>query len=97
AVLLTNALNTRPGFIDPSYQDVPVALFGALGTVLLATALSARPGRVGALAISAILFDATHFHRVDGPKVSPFAAGELAAVRREIPDDAQVVVTFGVA
>lgn len=105
AVLLTNALNARPGFIDPSYQDVPVALFGALGTVLLAIALSARPGRVGALgvmvvaalAISAIVFDATHFHRVDAAKVSPFAAGELAAVRREIPDDAQVVVSFGVA
>jgi hypothetical protein len=105
AVLLANVLNGRPQFIEPSYQDLPVYLFGVLGTVLLVHALCERGGVLGVVAlivvaavtVNALAFDATHYGRLDRVKVSMPAAGQLAAVRRLVPDDAEVIATFGVA
>jgi hypothetical protein len=105
AVLLANILNERPVFIEPSYQDLPVYLFGVLGTVLLVHALSERGGFLGVLGLvvvaavtfNALVFDVTHYNRLDRVRVSTYAAGQLSAVRRLIPNDAQVIATFGVA
>jgi hypothetical protein len=105
AVLLANVLNGRPDFIEPSYQDLPVYLFGVLGTVLLVHALSERGGVLGvvglivvaAVTVSALAFDGTNYGHLDRVRVSMPAAGQLAAVRRLVPDDAEVVATFGVA
>ena len=105
AVLVANVLNQRPDFIEPSYQDLPVYLFGVLGAVLLAHALSQRGGVFGVAGLiiaatitaNALFFDAGHYHHLDRVHVSKAAAGQLAAVRRLIPNDAQVIATFGVA
>jgi uncharacterized membrane protein len=104
-VLLENVLHQRPNFIEPSYQDLPVYLFGVLGSVLLMSAMSlrrdalARLGLVASMVLItvAFAFDLGHYRHLDRKKVSAFPAGELAEIRRSIPDDAQVVATFGVA
>lgn len=105
AVLVANVLNQRPDFIEPSYQDLPVYLFGVLGAVLLAHALSERGGALGvvglavaaAMTANALFFDAGHYGDLDRVHVSKAAAGQLSAVRRQIPNEAQVIATFGVA
>ncbi|MBV8950472.1 MAG: DUF2079 domain-containing protein [Actinobacteria bacterium] len=103
-VLLENTLNGDSGFVNAGFQNAPVYFFGVLGSVLLLQHLSRRRDgfrvvaviALAAVVINAAVYDARHLRRLDMYHVSGTAAAELAAVRRKIPDNAEVVSTFGV-
>jgi hypothetical protein len=104
-VLFANVLNERPFFIMPSYQNWPIYLFGTLGTVLLVQAFSARSTGwriagvvlLGVAVVNALAFDALHRDDVRAKaQVSGASARELADARRQVPDDAEVIASFGI-
>jgi hypothetical protein len=81
-----------------------VYAFSVLGTLLLLLSLSRRRDwwrfvSLGALVLvvmNAIVYDRDHLHQLNVFHVSGPAADELAAVRKKVPADAEVISTTGV-
>lgn len=106
-VLLENALNRNPFFIAPSYQNLPVYIFAITGTPVVVAALVRRaPARwrtAGTLLITAVLAtgaahlaltreEPLHYYRVDAS-----TAEDLDRVAAGVPDDAEVIASFGIS
>jgi hypothetical protein len=104
-VLLENGLNKNPFFIQPSYQNLPVYVFGLVGTGVAIEWLARRsPWRgatamvlTGALAAAALHLAWTHDVVLRPYHVDAATAADLAAVKRLVPGDAEVIASFGIA
>ena len=102
-VLVENGLNSNVGFIRPGYQNLPVYLFGALGTVVGIEWLARRRGLkiIAALLGLFLLGNAVWFTYRHSPshltyKTDGEVAAELKSASSRIAPDAEVIATFGV-
>jgi hypothetical protein len=106
-VLLENALNPNPFFIRPSYQNLPVYVFALTGTATMVDWLARRTPRqwrVGAtLALTSVVgavavhLDLTRQEPLQFYRVDSATAHDLDRVSAQIPGDAEVIASFGIA
>jgi hypothetical protein len=104
-VLLANGLNKNPFFASPSYQSVPVFVFGVTGTCLAIEWMARRsPWRAAtalaltaAVAAAALHLALTRDLVVDLYHVDRATAADLDSVRRRLPAGAEVISSFGIA
>jgi hypothetical protein len=104
-VLLSNGLNKNPFFAHPSYQSLPVFVFGVTGTCLAIEWVARRspwPAATALALTAAVAAGALHLaltgdlvvHRYH---VDRATAADLESVRRRLPAGAEVVSSFGTA